>query len=237
MFDPTTLNVRPKAASRRRQDPERTRATILEAACAVLAKDGPEGLSVSQVAQLAGVNRGTAYQHFQTREQLLEATTAWVSEKLRREVFGEAALEGQATLGDAQGVAQRMAAFAMENPALGRVWLFELLSASSPTADPFWNQFKTELEKFAQSDQAQPDIDVEVHAVMMLIGTLLWPVFMRADSRKAKDRKQLVERFSSEMLRLSLQGTMRPEKFPELDARLRAAPKKSIASTRKPVAK
>jgi AcrR family transcriptional regulator len=210
--------------TRRRQDPERTRAAILEAASELLAKDGPEGLSVSQVAQLAKVNRGTAYQHFQTREQLLEATTTWVSEKLRRAVFGDAPVNPRtATLGDAQGVAQRMAEFAMENPALGRVWLFELLASSRPAADPFWNQFKTSLEQFAQSEQAQPGIDVDVHAVMVLIGTLLWPVFVRADSRSARERRQLVERFSNEMLRLSLQGTMRPEKFPELDAHLRAA--------------
>ncbi|MES0874300.1 TetR/AcrR family transcriptional regulator [Sinimarinibacterium thermocellulolyticum] len=209
--------------TRRRQDPERTRVAILEAACTLLAKDGPEGLSVSQVAQLAKVNRGTAYQHFQTREQLLEATTAWVSEKLRRAVFGDAPLSNAvATLGDAQGVAQRMAEFAMENPALGRVWLFELLASSRPASDPFWNQFKTSLERFAASDQAQPGIDVDVHAVIVLIGTLLWPIFVRADSRTAKQRRQLVERFSNEMLRLSLQGTMRPEKFPELDAHLRA---------------
>src|SRR5690606_26459237 len=142
-------------------------------------------------------------------------TTTWVSEKLRRAVFGDAPVNaGVATLGDAQGVAQRMAEFAMENPALGRVWLFELLASSRPAADPFWNQFKTALEKFAQSEQAQPGIDVDVHAVMVLIGTLLWPVFVRADSRTAKDRRQLVERFSNEMLRLSLRGTMRPEKFP-----------------------
>ncbi|MGB0218880.1 MAG: TetR/AcrR family transcriptional regulator [Sinimarinibacterium flocculans] len=221
---PDGTTIIPTRRPRRRQDPERTRAAILEAACALLAKDGPEGLSVSQVAQLAKVNRGTAYQHFQTREQLLEATTTWVSEKLRRAVFGEAPVNSDvATLGDAQGVALRMAEFAMENPALGRVWLFELLASSRPASDPFWNQFKTSLEKFARSDQAQPGIDVDVHAVMVLIGTLLWPVFVRADSRSAKDRRQLVERFSNEMLRLSLQGTMRPEKFPELDAHLRAA--------------
>lgn len=223
MLDQSTIALNRKV-QRRRQDPERTRAAILEAASTLLAKDGPEGLSVSQVAQLAKVNRGTAYQHFQTREQLLEATTNWVSEKLRRAVFGDAPQDATvATLGDAQGVAQRMAEFAMENPALGRVWLFELLASSRPTSDPFWNQFKGSLEKFAVSDQAQPGIDVEVHAVMVLIGTLLWPVFVRADSRSAKDRRQLVERFSNEMLRLSLQGTMRPEKFPELDAHLRAS--------------
>lgn len=207
----------------RRQDPERTRAVILEAACTLLAKDGPEGLSVSQVAQLAKVNRGTAYQHFQTREQLLEATSAWVSEKLRQAVFGDVAPSSMAvTVGDAHGVALRMAEFAMENPTLGRVWLFELLSSGQPASDPFWNQFKGSLEKFAQSEQAQPGIDVDVHTVMVLIGTLLWPIFVRAGSRNAKDRQRLAERFTNEMLRLSLQGTMRLDKFPALEARLRA---------------
>lgn len=222
MLDQGSVQVARRPA-RRRQDPERTRIAILEAACELLAKDGPEGLSVSQVAQLAGVNRGTAYQHFQTREQLMEATTTWVSEKLRRAVFGDTRpATTAATIDDAQGVAQRMAAFAMENPSLGRVWLFEVLGSRRPTSDPFWSQFRTALESFASSDQAQPGIDVDVHTVVVLIGTLLWPVFVRADCRSAKDRRQLVERFSSEMLRLSLQGTMRPDRFPELDARLRA---------------
>jgi hypothetical protein len=44
----------------RRRDPERTREAILEAARTRLANDGPEGLSLSEVAHLAGVNRGTA---------------------------------------------------------------------------------------------------------------------------------------------------------------------------------
>ena len=217
-----TSDVAGRKTQRRRQDPERTRAAILEAASTLLAKDGPEGLSVSQVAQLAKVNRGTAYQHFQTREQLLDATTTWVSEKLRRAVFGDLKSgDTSATLGEAQGVAQRMAEFAMENPDLGRVWLFEVLSSNRPTNDPFWNQFKGGLEKFAKSDRAQPGIDVDVHAVMMLIGTLLWPIFVRADTRSAKERQQMVQRFTNEMLRLSQFGTMRPEKFPELDAKLR----------------
>src|SRR5689334_25177361 len=75
--------------ARRERNPERTREAILEAAREVLAQDGKEGLSVAQVAQRAGVNRGTAYQHFQTREQLIEATAKWVSDKLYRAVFGD----------------------------------------------------------------------------------------------------------------------------------------------------
>ncbi|MDR3417295.1 MAG: TetR/AcrR family transcriptional regulator [Nevskia sp.] len=220
-----------RKTQRRRPEPERTRTAILDAACTLLAKDGPEGLSVSQVARLAKVNRGTAYQHFQTREQLLDATTTWVSEKLRRSVFGGSSSgEPPVLLDDAQGVARRMAEFAMENPELGRVWLFEVLNSNRPGSDPFWNQFKGSLEKFAGSGHAQPGIDVEVHAMIMLIGTLLWPIFVRADARTAKDRSRLVERFSNEMLRLSFFGTMRPERFPELEATLRTGPKVGAVS-------
>ena len=59
---------------RRKRDPQGTREAILEAARTRLAVDGPEGISLSEVAQLAGVNRGTAYQHFETREKLITAT-------------------------------------------------------------------------------------------------------------------------------------------------------------------
>src|SRR5271154_7344507 len=77
---------------RRKRDPQSTREAILEAARQQLSQDGKEGVSVAQVAQRAGVNRGTAYQHFQTREQLIEATIAWAGDKMYRAVFGEPAL-------------------------------------------------------------------------------------------------------------------------------------------------
>src|ERR1700744_4726537 len=85
-------NAVPARRVRRKRDPEGTREAILEAARQILSQDGKEGVSVAQVAQRAGVNRGTAYQHFQTREQLIEATAAWVSDKLYRSVFGDPAV-------------------------------------------------------------------------------------------------------------------------------------------------
>ncbi len=220
--------------SRRKRDPDGTRVAILEAAGKLLAKDGPEGLSVSQVAQLAGVNRGTAYQHFQTREQLLSATTAWVSERLRQAVFGDQLPSDEQDISqiDPQSVSEHLAEFAMENPELGRVWLFEVLSSNRPASDPFWNQYKTQFEKFARSDLAQPGIDCEVHAVLTLIGVFLWPVFAGAHAHTAKGRLQMAKRYSNEVLRLSLHGTMRPEKFPELDARNSKAIKASSGRKR-----
>jgi len=211
----------PKRA-RKRRDPEGTREAILAAAREVLAQDGKEGLSVAQVAQKAGVNRGTAYQHFQTREQLIDATAAWVSEKLYRAVFGDPEIARNQVVEkiSVDGVSEHLAEFAMENPELGRIWLFEVLSSQRPSNDPFWRQYESNLANFAKTGLAQPGIDVEVFSVLILAGSFLWPVWARAHTRTAKERQEMAQRFNREVLRLCLHGTLRPEKYADLDARI-----------------
>jgi AcrR family transcriptional regulator len=208
---------------RRKRDPQSTREAILEAARQQLSQDGKEGVSVAQVAQRAGVNRGTAYQHFQTREQLIEATAAWVSDKLYRSVFGDPAFASDPPLdsGNIRGVTEHLAEFAMENPEIGRVWLFELLSSRRPTNDPFWQQYVSNFERFAKSPLAQPNIDAEVISVVLLAGAFLWPVWARAHARSAKERQQMSKRFSREVLRLCLHGTLKPEKYADLEELVR----------------
>ena len=83
------MAVSSKPARRNNTDPESTRREILQAALEVLAKDGPESLSVAEVARKAGVNRGTAYQHFPTREDLAHATASWVSEQMYQAFYGD----------------------------------------------------------------------------------------------------------------------------------------------------
>ncbi len=208
--------------TRRKRDPERTREAILEAAREVLAQDGKEGLSVAAVAQRAKVNRGTAYQHFQTREQLIAATAQWVSDRLYRAVFGEPNGGGERPVRgiDIESVNERLVKFAMENPVLGRVWLFEVLSSDRPANDPFWRQYESKFAQFAKTEFAQPDIDVEVLSVLFIAGSFMWPVWARAHARTAKQRQEMAERFSREVIRLTLHGSLRPEKYPDLDARV-----------------
>jgi AcrR family transcriptional regulator len=210
---------------RKKRDPQGTREAILEAAREVLAQDGKEGLSVAQVAQLAGVNRGTAYQHFQTREQLIEATAAWVSEKLYHAVFADSGITSDqpAETINVESVNKHLADFAMENPALGRIWLFEVLSSRRPASDPFWRQYESKLQQFANTEFAQPGIDVEVLSVIILAGSFIWPVWARAHARNAKERQKMAERFTREILRLCLHGTLRPEKYEELVERISAS--------------
>ena len=214
----------PGRRPRRKRDPEGTREAILEAAGMVLAQDGKEGVSVAQVAQRAGVNRGTAYQHFQTREQLIEATAAWVSDKLYRAAFGDPTVPHEEPPVDSSGIEQlttHLAQFAMENPEMARVWLFELLSSKRPASDPFWQQYFSNFDQFAQTESAQPGIDTEVASVLMLAGAFLWPVWARAHSRTAKERQVMGKRLSREMLRMSLHGTLRPDRYVELDERVK----------------
>jgi AcrR family transcriptional regulator len=208
---------------RGKRDPEGTREAILEAAREVLARDGKEGLSVAQVAQCAGVNRGTAYQHFETREELIEATAAWVSEKLYRAVFGDPAIARDQAVEtvSVEALTHHLSNFAMENPELGRIWLFELLSSRRPANDAFWRQYQSNLERFAATELAQPGIDTEVASVIMLAGFFLWPVWARSHARTPKERQQMAERFSREVLRISMHGTLRPEKYAALDTKLR----------------
>jgi AcrR family transcriptional regulator len=211
------MSVPPKKI-RKKRDPGGTREAILQAARKILALGGKEGVSVAQVAQRAGVNRGTAYQHFQTRAQLIEATAAWVSDELHRAVFGPAEVASRQSVADInpRTITEHLAAFAMENPELGRIWLFELLSSRRPASDPFWQQYRANFEAFAKTEGAQPNIDTEVASVLTLAGAFLWPVWARSHARSATERQRLAQRYSSEVLRLCLHGTLRPEEFREL---------------------
>jgi AcrR family transcriptional regulator len=208
--------------TRAKRDPEGTREAILEAAREVLARDGKEGLSVAQVAQRAGVNRGTAYQHFKTREELLEATVAWVSDRLFEATFGDPDVAPDHSVEhiSIEAITQHLANFAMENPELGRIWLFELLSSRRPASDAFWRQYETNLKKFSGTEFAQPGIDTEVASIITLAGCFLWPVWARSHTRTTKERQAMAERFSRELIRMSLHGSLRPEKYPDLDSKI-----------------
>lgn len=208
--------------ARRSRDPEGTREAILEAAGTRLAKDGPEGLSLSEVAQLAGVNRGTAYQHFETRDKLIKATAEWVSEKLFRNVFGDSAAEGERRIEqvDVAGLTERLTDFAMENPQLCQCWLLQVLSSPISSSDPFWREYEGSIEKFAATKLAQDNIDTEVLSVIMLAGAFLWPVWARAHAKTTKERRHLARRFTQECLRLCMYGSLRPEYYPEVAKRL-----------------
>lgn len=224
-----------KQQARRKRDPESTRISILEAAKVILAQDGAEGLSVSSVAKLAGVNRGTAYQHFEVKEDLVRATLDWVSHQLLDAVF-----EGGDIGGDIpddlpppdlehlpeviKGMAEfnlRLAEYAIDNPDIGRIWLYDVLSRKNPKDDVFYKRFAQSLQNLAESNASHDDMDVEVLAVLMLTGYFLWPVWVRSHAKTKKARREMAERFASEVMRLSMHGVLHSDSHSLAEAYLR----------------
>jgi AcrR family transcriptional regulator len=207
---------------RRSRDPAATREAILDASSTLLARQGPDAISLSAVAKLAQVNRGTAYQHFETREKLVDATMEWVSQTIFRAVFGDPETIGERRVEevDVPEMTDRLASFAMENSELCRIWLLQLLASPEPTADPFWREYHGSVGRFARTDLSQDDIDPEVLSVLMLSGTFLWPVWARSHAKTDEERKRLAHRYSREVLRLSLYGSMKPTSFPDVVAQL-----------------
>ncbi len=197
-----------------------TREAILSAARELLARDGPDGMSVSAVATLAGINRGTAYQHFETREQLVAATTKSVSDLLFHAAFGdpETVHDRRVENVDITLLTTTLADFAVDNPALCRIWFLQLLASDEPAQDPFWREYAGSLRRFTETDRAEPDIDTDVFSMLMLAGNFLWPVWAKTHEKTDAQRRVLARRFAIESLRLAMHGTMRAACFPEIEA-------------------
>lgn len=219
----------------RKRNPENTRAAILEAAKCVLAQDGAEGLSVSSVAHHAGVDRGTVHRYFQGKEDLIRATLDWVGHQLVDAVYlGDSGIGGPNVI--ASGInlpnlpdfISSMAAFnlrlaecAIDNPEIGRIWLYDVLSREDPTEDVFYKRFLQGLRDLSESDASENNIDVEVLAVVILTGYFMWPVWVRSHARDKKARDIMAKRLAGEVLRLSMHGILRADSHGILQAYLK----------------
>jgi len=212
----------PRRRRRNNTDPDSTRREILQAALEVLAKDGPENLNVSDVARRAGVNRGTAYQHFPTREDLVHATASWVSERMYEEFFGDREERPEdGPLYPPDLALERTTEFAMNNPELSRAWLFDVMSTKGPVTDRFWLRYVAGLEDYVRRGYGRADMDVEVFAFISLASALLWPIWAGAHSRSGRTREKMRQRFFDEMLRLVAFGSLIPERHRELIEQLK----------------
>lgn len=75
-------------------DPERTRATILQTATAVLYERGLDGIGVAELCARVGVSKETLYRHFGTKDGLVEAMLTARSERVTSWLEGLVAAAG-----------------------------------------------------------------------------------------------------------------------------------------------
>ena len=104
-----------------RERSARTETRILEAALQVFAEMGPDAPKIDDFVLAAGISRGTFYNHFESVDELLAATSEWTTRELIETI--ETALEG------------------IEGPAL-RFGVGLRLFFAKAQADPVWSPLR-----------------------------------------------------------------------------------------------
>jgi AcrR family transcriptional regulator len=189
-----------------------TRDAILAAAQAMMAEHGPHALTVSDVARRAGVNRGTAYQHFLAREELVTA----VIDRLGRKTKTILDATAPPTLNER---IDATVAYFVAHPELVRLSLFRLLAGIPHPTKELWRDYVGRIRRLAASPESRDGIDGEMLAVILLGATLLWSLHVQSGAASAAANG----RYLRELKRLMLYGVVRPERHADLVAAVRRA--------------
>jgi AcrR family transcriptional regulator len=114
-----------------------TRNRILAAALGVFADLGPDAPKIDDFVRVAGISRGTFYNHFESVDALLNATSAWTTRTTIESI--EAALDG------------------LEDPVL-RFGVGHRLFFARAQSDPVWCRFVARVWKVAGNELPLRDI-------------------------------------------------------------------------------
>ena len=193
----------------RRRDPQATYEAILDAAEALMAERGPEGLTVSEVAHRAAVNRTTAYQHFRTRDDVITAVVGRLSNQVKR------VLEAEMSLGER---IDHIVKLHLDRPEIARLWLFQMLSDIPLPQDESWERYLAGMRSLAASERTWDGIDPEMLGCILLGATLVWSLLARRGPHGKAGATEATERFTHELKRLLAFGVLKPELWPEFVA-------------------
>lgn len=194
---------------RRRRDPQGTCESIIAAARAMMAERGPEALTVSDVAHRAGVNRGTAYQHFRTRNDLVGAVLARLADETSRLLTADVP-PGERI--------DHMVEYFLAHPEIARLWMFQMLAHIQLPNRDGWNRYMKAMRALAASERTQNDVDPEMLGHILLAAILVWSLLARSTAKSESGAVETTRRFTRELKRLLLFGVLRPERWPELVA-------------------
>ena len=121
-----------------RERSARTETRILEAALGVFAEMGPDAPKIDDFIDAADISRGTFYNHFESVDELLTATSQWTTRELIETI--ETALEG------------------VEGPAL-RLGVGLRLFFAWAQADPVWSRFVARVWKLGGIELPSRDLE------------------------------------------------------------------------------
>jgi AcrR family transcriptional regulator len=149
--------------------PERTRRRLVSAAQALIAEKGVAGLRIAELTEAAGVGMGSFYNHFATKEALVEAVA---SESLRALAADIIATERD--IADAAVVPitalRRFVRLAYDDPEFSRI-LVNLSRGEELFVEAISPYARTALNRAVEAGAYEID-DVEVAATAIIAGAL-----------------------------------------------------------------
>jgi AcrR family transcriptional regulator len=177
-----------------------TRALLTSVALDMMAEGGEETVSLVDVAQRAGVTRGTVYHHFRKRQDLIKAAAISLEQTMEAIAFG--------TWGDDDPYGH-VAELAARDPAVFRSHLRLMLrdgAAATPASRANIERFRA----FAAEGRLQPDVDPFVGA-MLAVSTELAALLVMQSARSPQEADDLIGRFSITLHRLFFHGILNPD--------------------------
>lgn len=173
---------------RRNRAFDETHAALIETAVRLVSEKGMEGLSLSEVAREAGVNRTTIYYHFDSREALVEAVREWSSRQLAA-AFSLIAPSADRT--------RYIARFVIENPEVIDLWSEEFLAPGRIASRyPEWQGLVEGLGEQLRSNPETAEMDPEAYCTLMLTWAMLGPRVYRNSVRPDLSPEEAIERLT-----------------------------------------
>lgn len=181
-------------AQRRNKGFDDTHQEMIETAVRLISEKGVSALSIAAITRAMGINRTTAYYHFENREKLIEAVKQWSLEQL--------------TKGLSQAIPQQervdfITRFVLENPELIKLWIDDFISVGDiRTRYPLWDALVEGTNATFGSRLPDEAVDAEVYCVMLLTSAIIGPrVFMNSVGA-SNDIDTVVKRFRLEHQRM-----------------------------------
>lgn len=138
---------------------------LIEAASAIIAESGIEGLSVRDVARKVGVSPGAPFRHFPTRDALLAAVAEQAMERLSQAVQAGQLVTDCDPLEQIRMIGHAYIGWALENPThfvvISQRSAVPLVNGTRDRNDTIRHRMLTLLIKAKASKQLRPDADPE----------------------------------------------------------------------------
>ncbi|HEY0914154.1 MAG TPA: TetR/AcrR family transcriptional regulator [Solimonas sp.] len=187
------------------RNPVQTRARLLQATVELLARKGPDGLSIKEAAELAEVSRGVAYQHFEDRDHLLREAKGWITERLLESMKDS----GVAVADD---VLLHTARLVLKNRDATTLLISDAIAGRELLpAHPINRLLRLSLEQLKKNGEARADLDIEILSYIFLGMTSTLVMLSRIPD---SDPEELAQRFARELSAFMREGIFSPTLLP-----------------------